>query len=155
MLKRVKPFIQFFWGTTFEAKARASPWDSAGILDFTLVDSKGPHAHGRSLQALSSPLHNLCRPVSEFLEFLGTVPGSLKKHLNTEELFHITLTALVAGGGMFGLLQMSLNSVGTIFPAPTDAALAGTILTMILEVIRRLRHGTDLKTNDLNRDFHS
>jgi hypothetical protein len=75
--------------------------------------------------------------------FLGAAPGALKDHLNTEELTRITLTALTAGGGTLGLLQLLLASVGTIFPAPTDAALAALILTVILESLRRLGHGQE------------
>jgi hypothetical protein len=76
--------------------------------------------------------------------FWGEVPGALKNHLNTVELTRITITALTAGGGVLGLLQALLKNVGTIFPAPTDAALAAVILTIVLESLRRLDHGQEL-----------
>jgi hypothetical protein len=75
--------------------------------------------------------------------FLGAAPGALKNHLNTDELTRITLTALTTGGGTLGLLQLLLVSVGTIFPAPTDAALAALTLTVLLESLRRLGHGQE------------
>src|SRR4051794_28890756 len=74
-------------------------------------------------------------------DFAGTAPNSLKNHLNREELARVTITSLGAGGGLFGLLQAIVLGAGVIFPAPTDAALAAAVLTVILEVIRRLRHG--------------
>jgi hypothetical protein len=73
--------------------------------------------------------------------YLEEVPGSLSGHLNREELVRVSVTALAAGGGLFGLLQALALSAGTIFPAPTDAALAAAVLTAILEVLRRLTHG--------------
>jgi cobalamin synthase len=81
--------------------------------------------------------------VDSVRDFLGAVPGAVKNHLNTEELARITLTAVVAGGGIFGILEAVMMAAGSIFPAPTDAALAATILAVVLEVFRRLQHGDD------------
>jgi hypothetical protein len=75
--------------------------------------------------------------------FFDEVEDSLKSHLNTKELSRITVTALGAGGGVFALLEAVMRSAGTIFPAPTDAALAATILATILESRRRLKHGSE------------
>ena len=36
-----------------------------------------------------------------------------------------------------------MMAAGSIFPAPTDAALAATVLAVVIEVFRRLRHGDD------------
>ena len=80
--------------------------------------------------------------VSSIQAFLSAVPGSLKNHLNAEELIRIATTALTAGGGVYGVLQAIILGAGTIFPAPGDAALAAALLTTILEVLRRLGHGT-------------
>jgi hypothetical protein len=80
-------------------------------------------------------------------EFLGAAPGALKNHLNTVELTRITLTSLTAAAGTLGLLQAILASIGGIFPAPTDAALAALILTLILESLRRLGHGRELASD--------
>jgi hypothetical protein len=75
--------------------------------------------------------------------YFGPVPGALKEHLNTVELSRITVIALTAGGGTLALLEALLMNVGSIFPAPTDAALAAVILTFLLESLRRLGHGQD------------
>jgi hypothetical protein len=77
--------------------------------------------------------------------FFGTAPNSLKSHLNKDELVRITITSLATGGGIFGLLQAIVVSAGVIFPAPTDAALAATILAALLDVLRRLGHGRVLE----------
>jgi hypothetical protein len=74
-------------------------------------------------------------------DFFGPAPGALKDHLNTAELSRTAIAALTAGGGTLALLQAILMNVGTIFPAPTDAALAAVILTFLLEAGRRLAHG--------------
>jgi hypothetical protein len=73
-------------------------------------------------------------------DFFGEVPGALKNHLTASELFRIAVMALAAGGGMFGALQAVVVYVGPIFPAPADAGLASAVLTLILEVLRRLGH---------------
>ena len=85
-----------------------------------------------------------------FRDFLGAAPGALKNHLNRVELVRITVTALMAGGGTLGFLQAIFLNVGTIFPAPSDAALAAAVLTIILESLRRLGHGHELATVGLN-----
>jgi hypothetical protein len=85
-------------------------------------------------------LSNLARSVRDFFR---AAPNSLKDHLNQAELIRIAIASLGAGGGLFGLLQAIVLNLGSIFPAPGDAALAAVILTSILEVLRRLGHGTD------------
>jgi hypothetical protein len=81
---------------------------------------------------------------SSIREFFGPAPATIKKHLNTDELTRITLTALTAGAGTVALLQAILVNVGNIFPAPTDAALAAVVLTFALEALRRLNHGQEI-----------
>ena len=76
--------------------------------------------------------------------FFAAVPGSLMDHLNSEELIRIAITALTAGGGVLGIFEGVLGGVARVFPAPADAALAAALLTAILEVCRRLRHGEEL-----------
>jgi hypothetical protein len=85
-----------------------------------------------------------CHLRDSIRDFFGAVPGALKDHLSTEELLRISITALMAGGGILGLLQAVLLNVGAIFPAPTDAALAAVIVTFLLECSRRLGHGQGL-----------
>ncbi|GAC1475461.1 MAG: hypothetical protein NVSMB9_28060 [Isosphaeraceae bacterium] len=75
--------------------------------------------------------------------FFRVVPGAIKNHLNVEELRRISLTSLLAGGGIFGVLQAVLQNTSSIVPAPQDAALAGAMLTVLLEVYRRLGQGED------------
>ena len=85
--------------------------------------------------------------------FFGQVPGSVMNHLNIEELARITVASLCAGAGMYGVIHSVVLSADSIFPAPCDAALAATLLTMILEASRRLGHGADSEGNppDLDR----
>jgi hypothetical protein len=73
--------------------------------------------------------------------FFGPAPGALKDHLNGVELSRITITALTTGGGTLALLQAILVNVGTIFPAPADAALAAVFVALIIDALRRLGHG--------------
>lgn len=96
------------------------------------------------LERDSGPLRFLADLASGLRDYLGEVPNSLKGHLNKEELVRVAVTSLTAGGGICGLLEAIVLSVGLIFPAPTDAALAGAILAGILEVLRRLEHGRSL-----------
>lgn len=77
-------------------------------------------------------------------DFVGPVPGAIKNHVNVEELARVAITALTSGGGLFGLLSAVALGAGTIFPAAGDSALAGVVLTAILEILRRLNHGDDL-----------
>jgi hypothetical protein len=90
------------------------------------------------LKNLSDKLRKL------FLRFFGPVPGAIKDHLNSAELLRISVAALMAGGGILGILQAILAGVGTIFPAPNDAAAAAFVLTFLLECVRRLSQGHDL-----------
>lgn len=75
--------------------------------------------------------------------YLAAAPGAIKSHLNAQELVRITVAAVAAGGGVFGVLQAVVLNAGTIFPAPADAALAAAVLTLILEANRRLGHGEE------------
>ena len=85
--------------------------------------------------------------------FFSAVPGSLKDHLNQDELIRIAVASVSAGGGIFGVLEMILHSAGILFPAPADAALATAILTMILETRRRLSQGTELAPRSRSRNL--
>jgi hypothetical protein len=73
--------------------------------------------------------------------FWRAAEGSLKDHLNVQELTRIAVTALAAGGGVFGLLDTIVHEAGVVFPSPGDAAVAAVVLTVILEGRRRLSHG--------------
>ena len=86
---------------------------------------------------MNRPLEKTRGPINvgapQCASFFGPAPGALKDHLNGVELSRITITALTTGGGTLALLQAILMNVGTIFPAPTDAALAAVFVTLIIE----------------------
>ncbi len=86
-------------------------------------------------------------PARSVRDLFRAVPNSLKYHLNQEELIRIAIASLGAGGGLFGLLHAIVLNLGSIFPAPGDAGLAAVMLTTILDVLRRLGHGTDQESD--------
>jgi hypothetical protein len=77
-------------------------------------------------------------------DFFAAVPGAVKNDLNFKELRRITVTAVSAGSGAFGILEALMHSTGVVFPSPSDAALAAIVLTIILEAHRRLSHGEEI-----------
>ena len=89
--------------------------------------------------------------LGSLLAFFSEVPGSLKNHLNQDELGRVIIASLTAGGGIFGFLQLLVPEVAKLFPDPADAALAGAVLTLILETRRRLSHGVELTGQTLGR----
>ena len=97
-----------------------------------------------SLESFRSILERLGR-------FFAAVPGSLKNHLNRVELIRISISSLTAGGGIFGFLELTFQSVGILFPSPADAALAGAVFTLILEARRRLSQGTEVSVRTASR----
>ena len=111
------------------------------VLKFSarLRSSLGPAA--ASLRVHLAKLFLLIR------QFLGSVPGAIRGHLNALELIRVVVTALVAGGGVAGVLQALLAAVGTVFIGPGDAAVATTVITLVLEVVRRLGHGQPVPTS--------
>lgn len=74
--------------------------------------------------------------------FLSEVPGAIKDHLNVAEIERIAWTALTTGGAS-ALLPALLSNVALVVQ-PQDAALATGLVTVIVEVARRLGHGTTL-----------
>ena len=80
----------------------------------------------------------------KFCLFFRAVPGSIKNHLNMQELARILAASLTTGCGLFGTLEAVAAQVGVIFPASADAALAALVLTILLETHRRLGHGEEL-----------
>ena len=84
------------------------------------------------------------RFVDRLSRFFAEVPGSIQGHLNSEELVRVVVAGLSAGGGVLGCLEMIRSDAGVLFPAPNDAALATAVITVILEVRRRLTHGAKL-----------
>ncbi len=94
------------------------------------------------MERLARIVNYLKNLLTKLRDFFGEVPGSIKNHLNTEEIYRITVAALSSGAGFFGLFQAIMLHIGTIFPAPADAAMASLILTVILETYRRLGQGS-------------
>jgi hypothetical protein len=87
---------------------------------------------------------NLTAIASGITSFLAAAPGAIQGHLNTGELLRIVGSSLVTGGAS-AVLPAILASVGQVV-APGDAALATGLATVVVEVYRRLGHGTPAPT---------
>jgi hypothetical protein len=78
--------------------------------------------------------------------FFATVPGSVKGVLNLEELYRALLTAFGSGSAV-GLLIIGLQAIhddtSAIFSNPAVAAIASTLLSLILDILRRQSQGSD------------
>lgn len=77
-------------------------------------------------------------------EFFATVANSSKGFLNGEELYRSILTALGSGsflGIVLTVFQSVLANVAMIFPNPVVGALATMLLTLIVDLLRRLNQG--------------
>ena len=77
-------------------------------------------------------------------EFFASVANSTKGFLNSEELYRSILTALGSGsflGIALTVFQALLANVGTIFPIPVVGALATMLLTLVVDLLRRLNQG--------------
>ena len=84
--------------------------------------------------------------INKILAFFGPVANSIKGSVNTAEILRVTLTALVSGGGVLGVLAAYQGDLSAILtsPTPVSLALAGYALTFVTDLVRRLNHGTDL-----------
>lgn len=75
--------------------------------------------------------------------FFARVAGSGKGILVAEELYRSILTS-VGSGGMVGLVLTVLQAVlahsATIFPNPLVGWLASMLLTLVIDLLRRLNH---------------
>ena len=83
--------------------------------------------------------------INKILAFFGPVASSIKGSVNTAEILRVTLTALVSGGGVLGVLAAYQGDLSVILtsPTPVSLALAGYALTFVTDLVRRLNHGTD------------
>ena len=83
--------------------------------------------------------------INKLIAFLGPVTNSIKGSVNTAEILRVTLTALVSGGGVLGVLAAYQGDLSTILtsPTPVSLAVAGYVLTFVTDLVRRLNHGTD------------
>lgn len=73
--------------------------------------------------------------------FFAAAPGAIRDHLNVAEVLRVAVAALLAGGGVYGVLFAELSHLPQIV-TPADAAAAAAVLTAISEIARRLGHGT-------------
>ena len=77
-------------------------------------------------------------------DYLDRVAGSYKGILIPEELARSILTSLGSGsfiGLLLSLCQAILIHAAIIFPNPIVASLATMLLTLIIDLIRRLNQG--------------
>lgn len=75
--------------------------------------------------------------------FIGQAPDSIKAHINVDEAVRIAITALLAGGGVYGVIFAELAHLPQLV-TPADAAFATAVVTLISETIRRFGHGVAL-----------
>ena len=82
--------------------------------------------------------------INKIIAFFGPVANSIKGSVNTAEILRVTLTALVSGGGVLGVLAAYQGDLSTILtsPTPVSLAVAGYALTFVTDLVRRLNHGT-------------
>ncbi|HEY2157681.1 MAG TPA: hypothetical protein VGH33_18775 [Isosphaeraceae bacterium] len=79
-----------------------------------------------------------------FQDFFASVAGSAKGVLNPEELYRSIITALGSGSALgvaLTILQALLSNVAVIFPNPIVGALATMLLTLVVDLLRRLNQG--------------
>ena len=79
-----------------------------------------------------------------FQDFFASVTDGVKGFLNPEELYRSIITALGSGsalGLVLTVLQALLSNVAVIFPNPIVGALATMLLTLVVDLLRRLNQG--------------
>jgi hypothetical protein len=79
-----------------------------------------------------------------FHDFFASVTDSVKGFLNPEELYRSIITALGSGsalGLVLTILQALLSNVAVIFPNPIVGGLATMLLTLVVDLLRRLNQG--------------
>ena len=77
--------------------------------------------------------------------FFAAAPGAIQAHLNVDEIFRIAVTALLAGGGVYGVLFAEVTHLPQIVK-PADVSAATAVLAALSEIYRRLGHGAALPT---------
>jgi hypothetical protein len=79
-----------------------------------------------------------------FKEFFAGVANGTKGFLNAEELSRSIVTALGSGsflGVALTVAQALLAHVAAIFPNPVASALATMLLTLVVDLLRRINQG--------------
>lgn len=79
-----------------------------------------------------------------FLSFFSKVDGSRKGLLVPEELFRSIVAAFGSGATIslaVTILQAVVSHATLIFPNPAVAGLASTVLTLVLDLLRRQNQG--------------
>lgn len=88
----------------------------------------------------------MIRSLAAIKDFFGAVRGGLKNVVNAEEIFR-SIVASFGAGGLVGLAITILTAVlahaAVIFPNPAVAALATTVITLVVDLLRRLSHGDE------------
>lgn len=92
--------------------------------------------------------------------FWGPTQDAIKKYLSVSELLRTTLTALVGGGGVLGILVAIQAHLGVIVLDPQLGTTAGVVLFFLIDCIRRFDHEAAPKPvpksdfHDHERKFH-
>ena len=60
--------------------------------------------------------------INKILAFFGPVASSIKGSVNTAEILRVTLTALVSGGGVLGVLAAYQGDLSAILTSPTPVS---------------------------------
>lgn len=76
-------------------------------------------------------------------DFIKEAPDSIRGYLNVRELFRIVLVAIATGKGTEMLFADVHDSLGTILVDPGDMAWVSAMIVSIVEIRRRLNHGSD------------
>jgi hypothetical protein len=81
--------------------------------------------------------------LSKIVALLGPAANSIKGHVNTKELLRVTITALISGGGLLGVLTAYSGDLSSLVIGVTPPVLSiiGFILTFVIDLVRRLNHG--------------
>lgn len=85
----------------------------------------------------------------KFLAFFARVDGSRKGLIVPEELFRAIVAAFGSGAVIslvIAVIQMVVSHAAVIFPNPAVAGLASTVLTLILDLLRRQNQGAPQPT---------
>ena len=75
--------------------------------------------------------------------WMGPVADAIKGTVNARELFRVVVAAIVAGGGLLGLLEGLRNAVPMIVPGAEIAWVTAGVVFAI-ELFRRFGHGKPL-----------
>lgn len=78
--------------------------------------------------------------LSFVVSFLGPTQNAIKKYISIPELFRSIVTALVAGGGLIGVLLSIQSHLGVIVLDPQFGTVAGVVVFFLIDCARRFEH---------------